>query len=61
MKVTASIKKKDGSVTPPMTAEEINNGKYREYGVTDEDFQKIANRIVKSALELKYPDIKVQI
>ena len=47
MKVLASFKTKDGD-TPLMTADEINEGKYKEYGVSQKQFDNMLDNFKKT-------------
>lgn len=60
MEIVATFKKKDGTKTPKMTEEEIRDGKYKKYGITDEQVEDMFFRSAKHLIEASYPNVTVK-
>ncbi|MEJ6952437.1 hypothetical protein [Natronospora cellulosivora (SeqCode)] len=43
-----------------MTAEEINKGKYKKYGVTDQQIKDMFFKYQKTLIEGTYPEVKIE-
>ena len=61
MKVVCAIKKRDGSETPEMTKKEFINGKYTDYGVSEEEVKNMLMQAQKQFIEAVYSNIKVHL
>lgn len=59
--VVGAFRKKDGSLTPDMTAEEVRQGKYQEYGITSSQIKGMLFRYHKVLIEGAEDNVKVSL
>lgn len=61
MEVVAAFRKPDGSLTPDMTVDEINQEKYLEYGVTKQQVKSMFFKYHKQLIEAANQGINVEL
>ncbi len=60
MEIVAAFKRTDGSVTPEMTVDEIKEGKYKDYGITEKQVEDMFFRSTKYLIESTYPTVTIE-
>ena len=61
MEVMAAFRKPDGTLTPDMTVDEINQGKFKDYGVSEKQVKSMFFKYHKQLIEAANQGINVEL